>query len=43
LWTSNSDDDLLSHLRASGFDCSVRNRTDKRGWIVAVNPAPSES
>jgi FkbM family methyltransferase len=43
LWTSNSEDDLLSHLRASGFDCSVRNRTDKRGWIVAVNPAPSES
>jgi FkbM family methyltransferase len=39
LWTANSEEDLLSHLRASGFDCKVRNRTDKRGWIVAVNPA----
>ena len=39
LWTSNSEDDLLSHLRASGFDCSIRNRTHRRGWIVAVNRA----
>jgi FkbM family methyltransferase len=39
LWTTNSMEDLLSHLEASGFECTIRNRTEHRGWIIATNPA----
>jgi FkbM family methyltransferase len=38
LWTTNSKEDLFSHLEASGFECKVRNCTENRGWIVAINP-----
>lgn len=38
LWTRNSQEDLVAHLQACGFDCKIRNRTEKRGWIIAVNP-----
>jgi hypothetical protein len=37
LWTKNSAEDLVSHLQTSGFECKIRNRTEKRGWIVATN------
>jgi FkbM family methyltransferase len=38
LWTTNSGEDLISHLGTSGFECQIRKRTEKRGWIVAINP-----
>ena len=37
LWTANTAEDLISHLQASGFQCVVRNRSEERGWIIAVN------
>jgi hypothetical protein len=37
LWEKNSEEDLVSHLQASGFECTIRNRSEKRGWIVATN------
>ncbi|MCE7861649.1 MAG: FkbM family methyltransferase [Chloroflexi bacterium CFX2] len=37
LWDNNTEDDLVSHLEASGFNCVVRNRDSKRGWIIAEN------
>jgi FkbM family methyltransferase len=37
LWEQNTPQDLLAHLTASGFKCVVRNRTEMRGWIVALN------
>ena len=37
LWTKNTVEDLLSHLQTSGFDCTITNRTEKRGWIIATN------
>ncbi len=36
-WTSNTDTDLLSHLQSSGFSTIVRNRSERRGWIIAEN------
>jgi len=37
LWTKNTPEDLLAHLEASGFECKVINRAERRGWIVARN------
>jgi FkbM family methyltransferase len=37
LWTMNPKEDLVSHLQVSGFNCKIRNQTEKRGWIIAVN------
>jgi FkbM family methyltransferase len=39
LWSGNTEEDLIAHLRAAGFECKVRRRTGKRGAIVAVNSA----
>jgi FkbM family methyltransferase len=36
LWKNNSEAELISHLEASGFDCVVRNRSEKRGWIIGT-------
>lgn len=35
LWSNNTEDDLISHLESSGFICVIRNRSEKRGWIIA--------
>jgi FkbM family methyltransferase len=37
LWRANTEADLVEHLRANGFECAIRNRTEKRGWIIAQN------
>jgi FkbM family methyltransferase len=37
LWTKNTLEELLTHLQASGFECTITNREEKRGWIVATN------
>lgn len=37
LWTANTHVDLISHLESSGFNCVIRNQSEKRGWIIAVN------
>jgi FkbM family methyltransferase len=37
LWTKNTPEELLNHLQVSGFECSVTNRDEKRGWIIATN------
>jgi FkbM family methyltransferase len=37
LWTKNTPEELQAHLEACGFDCTVANRTEKRGWIIATN------
>ncbi|HUI66718.1 MAG TPA: FkbM family methyltransferase [Nitrospirota bacterium] len=36
LWKKNTEADLISHLESSGFKCSIRNRTEVRGWIIAT-------
>jgi FkbM family methyltransferase len=36
LWSNNTEQDLISHLESSGFNCVIRNKTEKRGWIVAT-------
>lgn len=36
LWSKNTEDDLISHLESSGFNCVIRNRSKKRGWIIAT-------
>jgi|tagenome__1003787_1003787.scaffolds.fasta_scaffold20980292_3 FkbM family methyltransferase len=36
LWKENGESDLTSHLEASGFDCTIRNRSEQRGWIIAT-------
>jgi len=36
LWIDNTEADLISHLESSGFDCVIRNREEKRGWIIAT-------
>ena len=37
LWHDNTESDLVDHLRANGFKCAIRNKTEKRGWIIAQN------
>jgi FkbM family methyltransferase len=37
LYTQQSEQDLMAHLRASGFNVTVRNVQRKRGWIIATN------
>jgi FkbM family methyltransferase len=36
LWKENREEDLVSHLEVSGFDCAIRNRSEDRGWIIAT-------
>jgi len=36
LWCDNTEEDLLSHFHYSGFNAIVRNRSEKRGWIIAT-------
>ena len=36
LWKENTEEDLISHLEASGFECAIRNRSELRGWIIAT-------
>ncbi|HEB12086.1 MAG TPA: FkbM family methyltransferase [Actinobacteria bacterium] len=38
LWSNNTEDDLISHLESSGLNCVIRNRSEKRGWIIATGP-----
>lgn len=40
LWTRNTEADLVAHLKASGFECAIRNQTAKRGWIIATRTGP---
>jgi FkbM family methyltransferase len=37
LWERNSSQDVVDHLVMSGFQCYVRNQSETRGWIIAVN------
>jgi FkbM family methyltransferase len=37
LWMKNDEQDLIAHFAMAGFDCSIRNKTGPRGWIIAVN------
>jgi len=39
LWKENTEADLISHLESCGFDCVIRNRSEKRGWIIATRAA----
>jgi FkbM family methyltransferase len=32
----HSEADLVRHLEAGGFACEIRNRSEKRGWIIAA-------
>lgn len=41
-WTANSELDLVAHLQSCGFTTTVRNRSEKRGWIIAVNNIEKE-
>jgi FkbM family methyltransferase len=36
LWKNNTVDELLSHLQENGFKCTITNRTEDRGWIIAI-------
>ena len=36
LWSNNTEADLIFHLEANGFNCVIRNRSEKRGWIIAT-------
>jgi FkbM family methyltransferase len=35
LYRQAGEEDLLHHLRSAGFQCDVRQRRGRRGWIVA--------
>jgi FkbM family methyltransferase len=37
LWRKNTEADLVSYLNTGGFKCVIRNRSEKRGWIIAKN------
>ncbi len=37
LWQHNTEADLLAHLESAGFKCVLRNKTNTRGWITAMN------
>lgn len=37
LWSSNTESDLISHLLSSGFHCVIREKSEKRGWIIGTN------
>jgi FkbM family methyltransferase len=39
LYTQGSEHDLMAHLRGSGFNVTIREQTQNRGWIVASNTA----
>lgn len=37
LWINNSESDLVRHLELCRFAITLRNQSEKRGWIIAVN------
>ncbi len=39
LYTKYSKQDLVAHLRVSGFNTTIRETTHERGWIIARNQA----
>ena len=39
IWKKNTEADLISHLESCGYDCVIRNRSEKRGWIIATRAA----
>lgn len=43
LWRSNTEADLLSYFQSSGFNTALRNRSGKRGWIIATRAMSTES
>lgn len=36
LWSNNTEYDLVSHLESSGLNCTIRNRSENHGWIIAT-------
>jgi FkbM family methyltransferase len=36
LWSNNTENDLISHLESSSFNCVIRNQSTERGWIIAT-------
>jgi hypothetical protein len=39
LWTDGSEADLIRHLEAGGFTCTLRHQSERRGWIIASRGA----
>jgi hypothetical protein len=37
LYTQENEQDLVARLRGSGFETSIRERTQEGGWIIATN------
>jgi FkbM family methyltransferase len=37
VYTRQSEQALVDHLRASGFNVTIRYQSEKRGWIIATN------
>lgn len=37
LYTQRSEQDIVAHLRGSGFETTIRERTQEGGWIIATN------
>jgi FkbM family methyltransferase len=35
LWPKNTEADLVSYLESCGYRCSIRNRQEEEGWIIA--------
>jgi len=38
LATGHNHNELVQHLKASGFETTVRNQSEQRGWIIATRP-----
>jgi len=36
LWQKHTEQDLIRHLESGGLRCEIRNKSDKRGWILAT-------
>jgi len=36
LWNKNTESDLVLYLNTHGFECEIRNKSKKRGWIIAT-------
>jgi FkbM family methyltransferase len=41
LWSNNTEYDLVSHLESSGLHCTIRNRSENHGWIIATKSGMS--
>jgi FkbM family methyltransferase len=39
--SGRSVDDLRDHLSRNGFETSIRNREEQRGWLIALNTRPA--